>query len=77
MSIEDEAKDLLLTLGLWWPDANSGTLRHAADAWRTFADAVDDVRTPVNNAASSLITNNTGEAIEAFGTFWGAVRQGQ
>ncbi|WP_308299606.1 DUF6531 domain-containing protein [Streptomyces sp. CJ_13] len=76
MSIEDEAKDLLLTLGLWWPDANSGTLRHAADAWRTFADAVDDVRTPVNNAASSLITNNSGEAIEAFGTFWGRYAKG-
>ncbi|WP_327361259.1 DUF6531 domain-containing protein [Streptomyces sp. NBC_01296] len=76
MSIEDEAKDLLLKLGLWWPDANSGTLRHAADAWRTFADAVDDVRTPVNNAASSLITNNTGEAIEAFGTFWGRYAKG-
>ncbi|MFE2288517.1 hypothetical protein ACFXDJ_30670 [Streptomyces sp. NPDC059443] len=73
---EDEAKDLLLTLGLWWPDANSGTLRHAADAWRTFADAVDDVRTPVNNAASSLITNNSGEAIEAFGTFWGRYAKG-
>ncbi|MGW1182636.1 RHS repeat-associated core domain-containing protein [Streptomyces drozdowiczii] len=71
MSIEDEAKDLLLKLGLWWPDANSGTLRSAAGAWRTFADAVDDVRTPVNNAASSLIANNTGEAIETFTVFWG------
>ncbi|MFG2629372.1 RHS repeat-associated core domain-containing protein [Streptomyces sp. NPDC048473] len=70
MSIEDEAKDLLLKVGLWWPDANSGTLRSVADAWRTFADSVDDVRTPVNNAASSLISNNTGEAIEAFSTFW-------
>ncbi|MER5732465.1 RHS repeat-associated core domain-containing protein [Streptomyces sp. NPDC002138] len=76
MSIEDEAKDLLLSLGLWWPDANSGTLRHAADAWRTFADAVDGVRTPVNNAASSLIANNKGEAIEAFGTFWGRYAKG-
>ncbi|MFC9297192.1 DUF6531 domain-containing protein [Streptomyces sp. NPDC057011] len=76
MSIEDEAKDLLLSLGLWWPDANSGTLRHVADAWRTFADAVDDVRTPVNNAASSLITNNSGEAIEAFNVFWGRYAKG-
>lgn len=70
MSIEDEAKDLLLRLGLWWPDANSGTLRGVADAWRTFADSVDDVRTPVNNAATSLIADNTGEAIDAFSTFW-------
>lgn len=70
MSIEDEAKDLLLKLGLWWPDANSGTLRSVADAWRAFADSVDDVRTPVNNAATTLIANNKGEAIDAFSTFW-------
>ncbi|MEV7402450.1 DUF6531 domain-containing protein [Streptomyces sp. NPDC091267] len=76
MSIEDEAKDLLLKVGLWWPDANSGTLRSAADAWRAFADSVDDVRTPVNNAASSLISNNTGEAIEAFEKFWGRYAKG-
>ncbi|MFD0374453.1 RHS repeat-associated core domain-containing protein [Streptomyces sp. NPDC127112] len=55
---------------MWWPDANSGTLRHAAQAWRTFADAVDDVRTPVNNTATSLIHNNKGEAIATFTTFW-------
>nr|WP_158942335.1 polymorphic toxin type 17 domain-containing protein [Streptomyces sp. ERV7] len=70
MSLEDEAKKVLLKLGMWWPDANSGTLRHAAQAWRTFADAVDDVRTPVNNTATSLIHNNQGEAIATFTTFW-------
>ncbi|MEE4494229.1 WXG100-like domain-containing protein [Streptomyces sp. BE230] len=70
MSIEDEAKDLLLKLGPWWPDANSGTLRSVADAWRAFAESVDDVRTPVNNAATTLIANNTGEAIDAFSKFW-------
>lgn len=71
MSVEDEAKKLLMKMGMWWPDANSGTLRAAAGAWRTFAGSVDDVRTPVNNAATSLIHNNKGEAIAAFGTFWG------
>ena len=77
MSVEDEAKELLLKLGMWWPDANSGTLRHAADAWRTFADAVDDVRTPVNNAATSLIHNNKGEAIDAFKVFWERYAKGK
>ncbi|CAG7640649.1 RHS repeat-associated core domain-containing protein [Actinacidiphila bryophytorum] len=71
MSVEDEAKKLLMKMGMWWPDANSGTLRAAAGAWRTFAGSVDDVRTPVNNAATSLIHNNKGESIAAFGTFWG------
>ncbi|WP_328673670.1 DUF6531 domain-containing protein [Streptomyces sp. NBC_00322] len=77
MSVEDEAKEILLKLGMWWPDANSGTLRSAATAWRTFADAVDDVRTPVNNAASSLIHNNKGEAIDAFEIFWGRYAKGK
>lgn len=77
MSVEDEAKDLLLKLGMWWPDANSGTLRSAATAWRTFADAVDDVRTPVNNAATSLIHNNKGEAIDAFKVFWERYAKGK
>jgi hypothetical protein len=54
VSLEDEAKDVLLKLGLWWwPDADPGKLRDAAGAWRTFAKAVDDVRAPVDNAAAT------------------------
>ncbi|MER0449588.1 polymorphic toxin type 28 domain-containing protein [Streptomyces sp. Edi4] len=70
MSVEDTAKHILLKMGLWWPDANSGTLRTAASAWRTFADSVDDVRGPTNTTARSLIHHNKGESIEAFDTFW-------
>ncbi|WP_342634381.1 DUF6531 domain-containing protein [Streptomyces himastatinicus] len=62
---------------MWWPDANSGTLRHAADAWRTFADTVDDVRAATNKAATTLIHNNKGEAIDAFETFWGRYAKGK
>ncbi|MGW0790181.1 WXG100-like domain-containing protein [Streptomyces sp. NPDC002911] len=71
MSVEDVAKDLLMEAGMWWPDANSGTLRSKAKAWRTFAGAVDDIIGPVNNKAGSIILNNKGEAIDAFETFWG------
>ena len=71
MSVEEEARKILLDLGLWWPEADSGKLRSAATAWRTFADAVDDVRGPVQQSASSIIHHNTGESIEAFGKFWG------
>lgn len=77
MNVEDEAKEILLKLGMWWPDADPGALRKAADAWRTFAGAVDDVRTPVNNAATSLIHNNKGEAIDAFEVFWGRYAKGK
>ncbi|MFG2367071.1 RHS repeat-associated core domain-containing protein [Streptomyces mirabilis] len=77
MSVEDEAKKILLKLGLWWPDANSGSLRAAATAWRTFADAVDDVRGPVHTSASSLIHHNTGESIDAFEKFWNRYAKGK
>jgi hypothetical protein len=46
VSVEDEAKHILMKMGLWWPDADSGKLRDAADAWRVFAKAVDDARGP-------------------------------
>jgi RHS repeat-associated protein len=52
-------------------------MRHAACARRTFADSVDDVRTATNNAAGSLIHNNTGEAIDAFEVFWGRYASGK
>ncbi|MBN0046996.1 RHS repeat protein [Streptomyces actuosus] len=70
VSIEDEARHILLKLGLWWPEADSGKLRDAANAWRAFAGSVDDVRSPVHRSASSVVHNNTGESIEAFEKFW-------
>ncbi|WP_425543455.1 DUF6531 domain-containing protein [Streptomyces luteireticuli] len=63
-------------MGMWWPDANSGTLRHAADAWRKFADTVEEVRADTDKAANSLIHHNTGKAIDAFQGFWGRYAQG-
>ncbi|MFI9806375.1 DUF6531 domain-containing protein [Streptomyces sp. NPDC052301] len=77
MSVEDKARHILLKLGLWWPEADSGQLREAAKAWRTFAGAVDDVRSPVHRNASSIIHHNTGESIEAFDKFWGRYAKDQ
>ncbi|MFJ4520538.1 DUF6531 domain-containing protein [Streptomyces sp. NPDC088810] len=77
VSVEDKARHILLKLGLWWPEADSGKLRDAAKAWRAFADSVDDVRAPVHRSASSIIHNNTGESIEAFDKFWGRYAKDQ
>ncbi|MEU3529769.1 DUF6531 domain-containing protein [Streptomyces sp. NPDC038707] len=77
MSVEDKARHILLKLGLWWPEADSDKLRDAAKAWRTFANAVDDVRSPVHRSASSIIHHNTGESIEAFEKFWGRYAKDQ
>ena len=77
VSVEDEARKILLHLGLWWPEADSGKLRSAADAWRTFAGAVDDVRAPVHRSASSIVHHNTGESIAAFEKFWDRYAKGE
>ncbi len=77
MSVESEARSILLDMGMWWPDADSAALREAATAWRTFATAVDGVRTPTGRTAASLIHNNRGQAIEAFSTFWSQYAMGQ
>jgi hypothetical protein len=71
VSVEETAKDVLMKMGMWWPDANSGSLRAAAGHWRDYADAVDDVCRISNGKAASLIRNNKGEAIDAFEIFWG------
>ncbi|MCS0601185.1 DUF6531 domain-containing protein [Streptomyces sp. LP11] len=77
MSVEDKARHILLKMGLWWPEADSDKLRDAAKAWRTFADSVDDVRSPVHRSASSIIHHNTGESVEAFDKFWGRYAKDQ
>ena len=77
MSVESEARSILLDMGMWWPEANSGELRQAATAWRTFATAVDDVLTPADHAARGLIHNNRGQAIDAFSAFWERYARGQ
>lgn len=77
VSVEDKARHILLKLGMWWPEADSGKLRAAAKAWTAFADSVDDVRAPVHRSAASIIHNNTGESIEAFEKFWGRYAKDQ
>ncbi|MDJ0369460.1 hypothetical protein QMK19_07180 [Streptomyces sp. H10-C2] len=71
MGAFEEAKEWLVeTMGMWWPDGDEGKLRQAATAWRTYADAVGDVRAATNSSAGTLIHHNKGEAIDAFDGFW-------
>ncbi len=77
MSVESRARDILLDMGMWWSEADSGRLRQAAHAWRTFASAVDDVHTASDHAAQGVIHNNRGAAIDAFIVFWGRYTRGK
>ncbi|GAA1288205.1 RNase A-like domain-containing protein [Streptomyces sp. NPDC001939] len=67
MSIADKAKKIVQDMtGMWWPDADEDGLRHAAKAWRDFADDLEDITAAANKSARGIITHNKGEAISAF-----------
>ncbi|MGW5256445.1 DNA/RNA non-specific endonuclease [Streptomyces sp. NPDC004012] len=71
MSVADKARKVVQDLtGMWWPAADEDGLRNAAQAWRSFADDVDDIQDAANKAARALIEDNKGESIDAFDRFW-------
>ncbi|WP_086823729.1 hypothetical protein [Streptomyces sp. NRRL B-24572] len=72
MSAGDEVREIVTDVtGIEWPAGNVGKLRDIANAWRTFADDMEDIATAANKAAQTLIHNNAGEAISAFADpFW-------
>ncbi|MFF2143325.1 hypothetical protein [Kitasatospora sp. NPDC058190] len=65
------AKAVQKLTGMWWPDADPDKLRNVADAWEAMATAIDNVTVPTNQAATAIVANNHGPAIDAFGKFWG------
>lgn len=67
MSTGDKVREIVTDVtGIEWPAGNAGKLRNIANAWRTFADDMEDVAAAANKAAQTLIHNNSGEAISAF-----------
>ncbi|XTP08754.1 DUF6531 domain-containing protein [Streptomyces albus subsp. chlorinus] len=70
MSVKEEARAILEKMGLHWPDGDPDKLREAAKAWRAFAKTVDEVKRETDHRARTLIELNSGEAIDAFDTFW-------
>ncbi|MFF1559845.1 hypothetical protein [Streptomyces sp. NPDC058279] len=72
MSNGDKVREIVTDVtGVEWPAANVGKLRAVANAWRKFADDMENIAAASNKAAQTLIHNNTGEAISAFADpFW-------
>ncbi|MGN5635254.1 RNase A-like domain-containing protein [Streptomyces sp. AC154] len=72
MSVADKAKQIVQhATGMWWPDADEGSLRDAAKVWRDFADDLEKVTAAANKSARGIIEHNKGEAISAFDDpFW-------
>lgn len=59
-----------IQFGIWWPAADSGKLRAAAHAWRDMASAIDAVQSATEPTALSLLADNQGPAMDAFGAYW-------
>jgi hypothetical protein len=61
---------ILRELHIPWPAANEGSLREAAASWTSLAETIRDNHGMANSAATSLTSNNSGQAIDAFETYW-------
>ncbi len=71
MSGGDEAVDKVVsTVGLWWPDAEEGDIRTAADAWDQLAAALDRARDAGRGGANQALANWRGSAAGQFETYW-------
>ncbi|GAA4766723.1 WXG100 family type VII secretion target [Actinomycetospora chibensis] len=68
----DQAVDTVVsTVGLWWPDAEEGDLRAAADAWDRMAVALDRTAEAGRDAATGAVAGWSGDAADAFRDRWG------
>jgi hypothetical protein len=61
---------ILRELHIPWPAANEGSLREAAASWTSLAETIRDNHGMTNSAAASLTSNNSGQAIDAFESYW-------
>ncbi len=62
--------EVIAKVGIWWPKADESDLYAAADAWDTFAAALDTAAQGGSAAASTVTDANSGPAIDAFEAFW-------
>ncbi len=61
---------ILRKLHIPWPEADEGKLREAAAAWHDLAETIRDAYGGASRAATSIMSNNAGTAINAFEDYW-------
>ncbi|MDA3625558.1 hypothetical protein [Saccharopolyspora oryzae] len=66
-----ELSGLLNTLGFNWPLSDEGKLYDLGGQWSGFADKLSPAAAEADSHAQQVQGQNTGEAVDAFGTFWG------
>jgi hypothetical protein len=69
-SVDDPVLAVLDSIGAWHPDAQSATLRDAADAWQAMATALTSLESSLETAAQPVSTTNDGQAATLFAGYW-------
>ena len=59
-----------IVVGQSWPEGDETALRRMADAYRTAAEGVKAVIDEANGAASTVVSSQTGQAVQAFQDYW-------
>ncbi|MFB9566292.1 WXG100 family type VII secretion target, partial [Saccharopolyspora hordei] len=79
MSIEipDEVKWLLpIVVGESWPEGDEDAMRRMADAWRTAANDIENVKAAANRGAEQAKGAMEGQTSEAFAKLWKDIGDG-
>ncbi|WP_107288446.1 PE-PGRS family protein [Streptomyces sp. NBRC 110611] len=63
-------------LGYNWPNADEEKLHECAQAWRNFAESVNQAASSGTSASNEVVSANSGEAIEGFTNEWGTFTGG-
>jgi uncharacterized protein YukE len=65
-----------IVVGQSWPEGDETALRRMADAYRTAAEGVKGVLDQANGASSTVVSSQTGEAVQAFQEYWKKFAEG-
>ncbi|MFE7545240.1 WXG100-like domain-containing protein, partial [Streptomyces platensis] len=76
LTLPGEVAWVLDLLGYNWPDADEDKLHECAQAWRNFAESVNQASSQGSSAANEVVSANSGEAIEGFSNEWGSFSGG-
>lgn len=69
--LPDELEWVLEMLGFYWPTADEDKLVQSAEVWENFAQDAIKLHGDTNRSASTVLSHNTGDSIDAFQNTYG------
>ncbi|WP_211234918.1 WXG100 family type VII secretion target [Glycomyces arizonensis] len=70
MQIPSELAGLLSVLGYEWPESDEESIFNLAGEWTGMAEQISGKVESLNAAAKTLLDNNVGKDVDAFGESW-------